>query len=125
MDVRIVIPDKADNLLVQYSAWSYLEDLEEVGIKVFRYTKGFMHHKIILVDQLYCMVGTANFDNRSFRLNFEITMVLADQDFTAQVAAMLEQDMADARLVRAGELREHGFLFRLAVRAARLTSPVQ
>ncbi len=125
VDVRIVIPDKADNLLVQYSAWSYLEYLEEVGIKVFRYTKGFMHHKIILVDQLYCMVGTANFDNRSFRLNFEITMVLADQDFTAQVAAMLEQDMADARLVRAGELREHGFLFRLAVRAARLTSPVQ
>ena len=125
VDVRILIPDKADNLLVQYSAWSYLDDLEAAKIKVYRYTKGFMHHKVVLVDDEYCMVGTANFDNRSFRLNFEITMAFADRDFTAQVAAMLAQDIADARLVRTGELQEHGFWFRLAVRAARLTAPVQ
>ena len=125
VDVRILIPDKADNLLVQYSAWSYLDDLETTKIKVYRYTKGFMHHKVVLVDDEYCMVGTANFDNRSFRLNFEITMAFADRDFTAQVAAMLAQDIADARLVRTGELQEHGFWFRLAVRAARLTAPVQ
>ena len=105
--------------------WSYLEALQKAGIKVFRYTKGFMHHKVVLVDDEYCTVGTANFDNRSFRLNFEITMAFADRDFTRQVAAMLENDLSHARLVRPGELQEHGFLFRFAVRAARLTAPVQ
>ncbi|CAN5868074.1 cardiolipin synthase [soil metagenome] len=125
VDVRIIIPDKADNPLVQLSAWSYLEDLEAVGIKVYRYTKGFMHHKVVLVDDEYCTVGTANFDNRSFRLNFEITMAFADRDFASQIATMLEHDMTSARQVRPGELNEHGFWFRFAVRASRLTAPVQ
>jgi cardiolipin synthase len=124
-DVRILIPDKADNPLVQYSAWSYLEALQKAGIKVYRYTRGFMHHKVVVVDDTYCTVGTANFDNRSFRLNFEITMAFADRDFTRQVTAMLENDLSHARLVRPGELQEHGFWFRLAVQAARLTAPVQ
>jgi cardiolipin synthase len=77
------------------------------------------------VDDEYCTVGTANFDNRSFRLNFEITIALADQDVTQQVTTMLENDFGHARLVRPGELQEHGFWFRLAVQAARLTAPVQ
>jgi len=124
-DVRILNPEKADNALVQYSAWSYLEALQKSGIKVYRYTKGFMHHKVVVVDDEYCTVGTANFDNRSFRLNFEITMAFADRDFTRQVTAMLENDLSHARLVRPGELQEHGFLFRLTVQAARLTAPVQ
>lgn len=124
-DVRILIPEKADNPLVQYSAWSYLEALQKAGIKVYRYTKGFMHHKVVVVDDAYGTVGTANFDNRSFRLNFEITMAFADRDFTRQVTEMLENDFAHARLVRPGELQEHSFWFRLAVQAARLTAPVQ
>lgn len=105
--------------------WASGEDLEKVGIKVFRCTKGFMHHKVVLVDDEYCTVGTANFDNRSFRLNFEITMAFADRDFTSQVARMLENDLTSARAVRPGELNEHGFWFRFAVRASRLTAPVQ
>jgi cardiolipin synthase len=125
VDVRILIPDKSDNALVQYSAWSYVEDLEEVGVKMFRYQKGFMHHKIVVVDDQYCTVGTANFDNRSFRLNFEITMAFADQDFTRQVSDMLEKDFAEARPMRAGEYLDASFGFRFAVRAAHLSAPVQ
>ena len=125
VDVRIIIPDKADNPLVQLSAWSYMEELEKVDIKVYRYTKGFMHHKVMVVDDLYSTVGTANFDNRSFRLNFEITMGVADEEFTSEVAAMLEEDMANSRLTKKGELNERSFFYRLGVRAARLTAPVQ
>lgn len=125
VDVRIIIPDKADNPLVQLSAWSYMDELDKVDIKVYRYTKGFMHHKVLVVDDLYSAVGTANFDNRSFRLNFEITMGVADLDFTAQVARMLEQDMADSRLTEKGELDRKSFFYRLGVKASRLTAPVQ
>ena len=125
VDVRIIIPDEADSALVQLSAWSYMKDLEKVGITVYRYTKGFLHHKVMVVDDQYCTVGTANFDNRSFRLNFEITMGIADLDFTSQVAAMLEEDMANSRIATLSELEERSFFYRLGVRAARLTAPVQ
>lgn len=125
VDVRILIPDESDSGLVQLSTWSYMEDLHEVGIEVYRYTKGFMHHKVMVIDENYCTVGTANFDNRSFRLNFEITMAVVDEEFTSQVAAMLENDFSDARLVGKGELADRGFWYRFGVRAARLAAPVQ
>ena len=123
--VRIMIPDEADSALVQLSAWSYMEELQKVDIKVYRYTKGFMHHKVMVVDDEYATVGTANFDNRSFRLNFEITMAVADVGFTSKVATMLEHDMSNSRLVEKGELEKRGFFYRLGVRAARLMAPVQ
>ena len=125
VDVRILIPDRADNFLVQLSAWSYIGELEAVGIKTFRYTKGFMHHKIVVVDNAYSTIGTANFDNRSFRLNFELTMAFADRDFTGRVAAMLEADFEHSRLATAAELHSRGFWYRLAVRAAMLLAPIQ
>ncbi len=125
VDVRILIPDESDSTLVQLSAWSYLEEVEKAGIKVFRYTKGFMHHKVMLVDDDYCTVGTANFDNRSFRLNFEITMAADDTELAGQVAAMLENDFADATPMTREQFDAHGFWYRLAIRVARLTAPVQ
>ncbi len=125
VDVRILIPDKTDNALVQLSAWSYIGELEKAGIKVFRYTKGFLHQKVLVVDDDYSTVGTANFDNRSFRLNFEMTIAFRDKDFTAKVADMLEADFSHSREMKSGELAAKGFWYRFAVRAARLSAPVQ
>lgn len=121
----MLLPDKTDNKLVQLSGWSYLDELEKVGIKVYRYQKGLMHQKVMFIDDLYCTIGTANFDNRSFRLNFEITMAFADAEFAGQVRGMFEQDFADAKPVKAQELKARGFWFRFAVRGARLMAPVQ
>lgn len=70
-------------------------------------------------------LGTANFDNRSFRLNFEITSVINDTDFVVAVEQMLEQDFADSRLMTREEVDNKFFIFKVAVRLARLTSPVQ
>jgi cardiolipin synthase len=125
VDVRVLLPDKTDNKLVQLSGWSYLDELEKVGIKVYRYQKGLMHQKVMFIDDLYCTIGTANFDNRSFRLNFEITMAFADAEFAGQVRRMLEQDFADAKPVKARELKDRGFWFRFSVRCARLMAPIQ
>ena len=84
-----------------------------------------MHQKVTLIDDEYCTIGTANFDNRSFRLNFEITMGVADRELASQVRAMLEADFANAERIRASDLTARSFPFRFAVRAARLASPVQ
>ena len=125
VEVRILFPKHSDNLLVGLSIWSYLDELEEVGVRFYQYTRGFMHQKVTLIDDEYCTIGTANFDNRSFRLNFEITMAVADRDLASQVRAMLEADFANTTEITASDLRARTFAFRFAVRAARLASPVQ
>ncbi len=125
VDVRVLLPDKIDSRLVQLSGWSYVEELEKAGVRVYRYQKGLMHQKVMLVDDRYCTIGTANFDNRSFRLNFEITIVFADRDLAGQVHEMLERDFGDSTRVTTRELHERGFWFRLAVRGARLMAPIQ
>jgi cardiolipin synthase A/B len=125
VDVRILVPQHSDNQLVGLSIWSYLEELEEVGVEFYQYTRGFMHQKVTLIDDSACTIGTANFDNRSFRLNFEITMGVTDDELASQVRAMLEADFADAQRITAADLRARSFLFRFAVQAARLASPVQ
>jgi cardiolipin synthase len=125
VEVRILVPEHSDNLLVGLSTWSYLEDLEGVGVTFHQYRRGFMHQKVTLIDDLYCTIGTANFDNRSFRLNFEITMGVADADVAARVRAMLEADFAESTPMTGAQLQARSFLYRFAVRAARLAAPVQ
>lgn len=125
VDVRVLVPERTDSKLVQLSEWSYLEELGAVDIPVFRYQRGFMHHKVVLIDDEIATIGTANFDNRSFRLNFEITMLFVDRDFAARVALMLEEDFRHAIQATPEQLRERRFWYQLAVRAARLLAPIQ
>jgi cardiolipin synthase A/B len=125
VDVRIILPAKPDHLLVYLSAFSYLESAEQVGVKFYRYTAGFLHQKVILVDDDFAAVGTANIDNRSMHLNFELTACFADRPFAAQVESMLLEDLKHTERAQAGDLKRRGLLFRLAVRIARLLAPVQ
>ncbi len=125
VDVRVIIPRRPDNVLVGLSAYSYLPDLERAGVKVYKYNKGFMHQKVILADDDTSAVGTANFDNRSFRLNFEITMIMCDGDLANKTEKMLLDDLSRSTQVSAAEYTQANFLFRLAVNVSRLMAPVQ
>jgi cardiolipin synthase len=124
VEVRVLMPDQTDNFLVQYTGWSYLDELAGAGIQVWRHQKGFMHQKVIVADDV-CTIGTANFDNRSFRLNFEITLEIADAAFTGQVAAMLENDFTHAVRAQPADLEARGRGFRFLTRACRLLAPIQ
>jgi cardiolipin synthase len=79
----------------------------------------------MLVDQKLACVGTANLDNRSFRLNFEITGLSPDAAFIDEVAHMLEIDFENSEAVKVSDFTKRPFWFRLACRAARLMAPVQ
>ena len=125
VDVRILIPDKADHLLVYLAAYSYLDESAETGVKFYRYQDGFLHQKVMLIDNNFATVGTANFDNRSFRLNFEITAGIADHDFAGEIEQMFENDFANSRLMEAREFDAKPWWFQFAVKLARLTAPVQ
>ena len=123
VDVRILIPNEPDHLLVYLAAFHFYEEMKDSEITVYRYTEGFMHGKSILVDDASA-IGTANFDNRSFRLNFEITAFFLDPEFTTQVQEMFEEDFRNSRVMTQADLSEKPFWFRPAVRAARLTAPI-
>jgi len=125
VDVRILIPDEPDHLLVYLAAFSYFEEAGATGVRFFRYTDGFLHEKVMVIDDQAASVGTANFDNRSFRLNFEITAVVGDTAFNHEVTRMFEADLVRSREVDPKELRTRPFWFRLAVKLAALTSPIQ
>lgn len=125
VDVRILIPERADHLLVWLSAFAYYEVAIPYGIRIFRYTRGFLHQKVMLIDDRLAAVGTANLDNRSFRLNFEITAFSPDHRFVNQVADMLAEDFTHAREAGLEEFTRRPFWFRAACRAARLLAPIQ
>ena len=125
MDIRLLIPDKSDNRMVDLAAASYFDELTKVGAKFYRYTDGFLHQKTMLIDELAACVGTANFDNRSFRLNFEITAIIAEQNFVESMERMFEADFEKSRLMRGDEYDGKSFWFRLAVRLSALGSPIQ
>lgn len=76
IDVRILVPKRPDKRIVYYASRSYFPELLEAGIKVFAYKEGFMHGKIIIVDNELASIGTSNMDMRSFHLNFEVNAFL-------------------------------------------------
>jgi cardiolipin synthase len=124
VDVRVMIPDRPDGPIVGLANWSFTRELMPAGVAIYRYEPAFMHQKVLLLDRELAGVGTANFDNRSFRLNFEITALVHDADFCDEVDAMLCADFENSRRVTAAELQGKPFWFPLATQAARLMAPV-
>jgi cardiolipin synthase len=124
VDVRILIPEKADSLLVTLAAYSFFNEVKSTGGNIYRYQEGFLHGKYALVDDDVCAVGTANFDNRSFRLNFEITLIAVDSSLGDEMEQMFEADFRRSRLMVSGEVEAKSPMFRLGVRIARLAAPV-
>ncbi|SMF46238.1 cardiolipin synthase [Tistlia consotensis] len=92
VDVRILVADRRDHLLVWLAAFAYFDEVRGAGITVLRYTNGFLHQKVLLVDDDLAAVGSVNLDNRSCRLNFEIAAILFDPRVAARVQDMLEAD---------------------------------
>jgi cardiolipin synthase len=124
VDIRIMLPNKPDHLLVWLASFSLMEQMTMDNIHFYRYTPGFLHQKVVLVDEELAIVGTANADNRSFALNFEISITGIDPDFIQQVETMLVEDFSHCRQVGAEEYWHHSLLFRFSVKLSRLMAPI-
>ncbi|MFC5472196.1 cardiolipin synthase [Cohnella suwonensis] len=96
IDVRIIIPYVPDTWLVHYATLSYAEEMMRSGVRVWQYTKGFIHAKSLVVDDLVAVVGSANMDLRSFYSNFEINAHLFDPSAISRVEQHFLQDLKDA-----------------------------
>lgn len=125
VDVRVILPQKPDHLLVHLSAFSYIMETDLSGVKFFAYQYGFMHQKVMLVDSDMATVGTANFDNRSFSLNFETTLLFHSRSFAGQVEQMLKKDFENCNPISTADYHSKPFWFKLAIRLSRLMAPLQ
>ena len=124
VDVRILIPDRADHRVVFEATTSYALEAARNGINVYRYRHGFIHQKVVLIDDNAAAVGSANLDNRSFRLNFEIMLLTLDRTFAEDVAQMLTRDFEHATLLQKDEARAIPKWRQIAMRVARLFAPI-
>jgi len=125
VDVRIMLPEKPDQILAHLSAFSYIKETEKFGVKFYRYQPGFLHQKVMLVDDDLATIGTANFDNRSFRLNFEITLLFLSRSFVSKIEKMLENDFFNCRQITSADFDNKPIWHKFAIRFARLLAPVQ
>ncbi|BFI95045.1 MAG: cardiolipin synthase [Rhodanobacter sp.] len=124
VDVRVLIPARADHHTVFLASTLHAHHALRAGVRVFRYEPGFLHQKVLLVDDDCAAVGSLNLDSRSFRLNFEASALVLDRRFAAEVAAMLERDFTQSTEVRARDYHDAPYLRRVAMHVARLFDPI-
>jgi len=124
IEVRILTPALNDNWFVRHASNVYLSDLSQMGAKIYFFEKGFMHQKVMLVDDRYSLVGTVNFDNRSFRLNFEVTATVADGKFATEIESMLLDDFSSSTEISDYRLDDQSLWERLKARGSALLAPV-
>lgn len=123
LDVRLMVPRMSDSRLVTLAARSYYDDLLAAGVKIYEYGPRMLHSKALLVDAASVIIGSANFDHRSFRLNFEVSMLFQDLDVGERLAKLIEGEFASAPRVR-DDRHLSLFMSRLPEALARLMSPL-
>ncbi|MEZ6015889.1 MAG: cardiolipin synthase [Planctomycetota bacterium] len=124
VDVRALIPARSDYRLVRLAGWTSYDELTRLGVRLFEYQEGFLHQKLVLVDDEAVLVGTKNLDNRSLRLNFEISALVLNREFAHEAARVLEADLARCTELPEDALAQKPLLFRFGARAARLFAPI-
>ncbi len=124
VDVRLLVPHRSDSRLVDLAARSYYPELLAGKVRVFEYQPRFIHAKTFVIDDDISLVGTANLDVRSFRLNFEVAALMFGRPVNQALAGAYETDLADAKEITSEHLASYSFVQRFGQAFARLFSPL-
>ncbi|MET3576042.1 cardiolipin synthase [Bhargavaea ullalensis] len=124
IDVRIMIPNKPDHMFVYWATYSNVGSLLRAGAKVYIYENGFIHAKMIVVDDELSTVGTANIDVRSFKLNFEVNAFIYDREESHELAELFEQDMRLCTELTSEAYHSRSTAIKLKESLSRLVSPI-
>lgn len=100
VDIRIMIPERADTWLTHLGSLSYLDDMMRAGVKIYLYQKGFLHSKLMVSDDTLSTVGSTNMDFRSFEHNFEVNAFMYDTASALALKEIFLQDQKDAILLQ-------------------------
>ncbi len=124
VDVRILLPSKSDSQLTFWGSMSYISELVESNIKFYMYEKGFTHSKLIISDDIFASVGTANMDIRSFDQNFEVSALIYDKSVTDYLKKSFLEDLTYCQQITIESFDDRPFQNRIRESLARIFSPL-
>jgi cardiolipin synthase len=124
LDVRLIVQGSPEHKLTYLAMHSYFEELLQAGVKIFKYMRGTLHAKILLIDNNLASVGSANMDLRSFFLDFEISAFMYDQALVESLKIDFEQDLKESSSLDLKAFQSRPVSERLKESSARLLSPV-
>ena len=122
--IKLLVPDASDSKFVNWASRSYYGELLDSNVEIFLYKKGFIHAKTMVVDGLLAIVGTANMDQRSFELNFEVNTLIYDEDVAMKLKGIFHKDLEDADRIDPLLWSERPRFKQLPEKLARLLSPL-
>lgn len=122
--VQLMIPYQSDSWIVQAASMSYVKQLLRLGIEVYFYKKGFIHAKVIIIDDNFASIGTSNMDYRSFDLNYEVNTYLYDTQLISTLHAQFEEDLLDCQKAELDEWLGRKTPMKLKESLCRLLAPL-
>lgn len=124
VEVQIVVPSLSDVKIVKWASRSFYPLLVDVGVRIFEYTANMLHAKAMVIDGTILSVGTANIDNRSLRLNFEVSCFISNEKMARDLSSWIDALLQDSTEMTPEFLEEKGLPRKLLESAAHLLSPL-
>jgi len=124
VDVKVITPGKFDHPPVQWAGRTYMPALMDMGVEFYEYQDGFVHAKVVVCDDAAATVGTANFDHRGFKMDFEMTAAIVGGGIATQLNEQFEKDVEHCRKVEPGDFEDWHFFKTASYSVARLASPL-
>lgn len=124
IDVRVMMPRRADSSVLRSASFSYIKECLRAGIKVYLYEPGMLHGKVIIVDDDFVTVGSTNFDFRSFEHNFEANLFIYSKEFNAAMTDIFMRDLEDSTRVLPYDWDHRPRLDKMKQSVMRLLSPI-
>ncbi len=124
IQIKLLLPEKNDSFLTNWGSRSFLSDLLEAGVEVYFYTKGFTHSKLLMVDDIFCTVGTSNMDIRSFDQNFEVNALMYDKNTTETLKLAFEVDLTHSQQIDFISFQKRPLSHKFKESFARLFTPI-
>ncbi|MBB6054259.1 cardiolipin synthase [Tolumonas osonensis] len=122
--VQLIIPERNDSRMVSFACNAFLEELLAAGVEIYRFRKGLLHTKSVLVDDQIALIGTVNLDRRSLWLNFEATLLVDDCSFAAMLKELQQSYIQQGKRLRLTEWRERSWIQRMLENVFYLFSPL-
>ena len=124
VEVNIMIPNKPDHPIVYWATTSYAGELIQHGAKVYKYNNGFLHAKVMMIDDTITMIGSANMDERSFSLNFEASEIIYSEEISKKIHKQFDKDVKYSTLISKSIYEKRSLIQRIKEPIARLFSPI-
>lgn len=124
VELIILFPKIADHKIVNTASYSYFQEILESGGKVYLYNKGFLHSKVIIIDDFMASTGSANMDLRSFKLNFEVNAFIYDKQTIEKIKSDFIDDLKNSEELELSKFKNRKMIMKVKESISRLFSPI-